>query len=70
MNKSMAELEQLDERFHTSKCIDATAKYLAKIKKQVDKNKDAACNHPSWDVHKNNTIYDLDRMLTLNGFNK
>lgn len=70
MNKSMWELEQLDDRFHTSKCIDATAKYLAKIKKQVDKNKNSACIDPSRNVYKNDTVYNFDRILTLNGFNK
>lgn len=70
MDKSMAELEQLDDRFHTTKCINATATYLAKIKKQVDKNKDKACDDDSWNTYKNDIIYDFDRMLTLNGFNK
>lgn len=70
MDKSMSELEQLDDRFNTTKCIDATATYLAKIKKQVDKNKHKACGHASRDVYKNDTIYNFDWMLTLNGFNK
>ena len=70
MGKSMAELEKLDDRFHTTKCIDATAAYLAKIKKQVDKNKDKACDAASRNVYKNDTTYSFDWMLTLNGFNK
>ncbi len=70
MGKSMAELEKLDDRFHTTKCITATAKYLAKIKKNVDKKKNSMCKDASWNTYKHDTEFDFDWMLTLNGFNK
>jgi hypothetical protein len=70
MGKSMSALEKLDDRFHTSKCIDATAKYLRKIRNYVDGHKDAACKDASRDVYKKDKSFDFDRMLTLNGFNK
>ena len=70
-NKWMAELEKLDGRFNIWDCIEITAKYLHQIKENnVDKHKDETCKDASWNVYKNDTIFDFDWMLALNGFNK
>ena len=66
----MTALENLDERFNITKCIETTAQYLADIKKNVDDKKDDVCKDASWNSYKNDVEYDFDRMLALNGFNK
>jgi hypothetical protein len=67
----MTELENLDERFNITKCIEMTAKYLHQIKKNnVDKQKDNVCADISRNVYKNDPVFDFSRMLALNGFNK
>lgn len=71
MGKSMSTLEQLDDRFHTIKCIQATARYLHKIKsKYVDKKMAKECTNSSWDIYKKDSEFDFAWMLTLNWFNK
>ncbi len=67
---SIAELEELDERFNSTKCINAACKYLKIIKtNNVDKNYTTNTSDKSRDKYKNDEIK-FKRTLTANWFNK